>query len=206
MTDFDPNWPHGHVLRHGNNFTIFERTDHGWFGKYEDHAGVERAAKWGNYCGGYLISATTSADEFDFALINAPAPKRTFKRWYVTVENMWEQIIEHTAPDYKTAKRMANSCADDPNVKSIISIYEREVIEGHGLDDSNLQKMHSAPEPEEPKTVHVDFWVNVYGESFHELAFHKTHDDAVLCQRNDGSLLQCIHIERDAKVGEGLDD
>lgn len=199
--EFDPNWEHGHVLRHGNNFTIFEKTDHGWFGKYEDNEGVERAAKWGPYAG-TLVSSISSAEEFRYSLINAPAPKRTFKRWYVDLEYRSGTKVGTSFQTHEEAVKFVKGVRG----AKVLAIHEHETVEGTGLDDSDLQNMHSAPEPEEPKTVKVGFWLNVYDDgSTGDVADTRDEADEAEAELRYCDRIACIHIERDVKVGEGLD-
>lgn len=127
MTDFDPNWPHGHVTRDGRKAriicTLVNNPNLPIIALVQDEGGVEYGAAFeadGRRPGGR---------EFDrgMDLINAPPPKRKFK------VNCWLNVdlsCNVSSFDYRDH---ADHHATHDRIACIR--IEREVEEGEGLDD-----------------------------------------------------------------------
>lgn len=192
--DFDPNWEHGHI-------------------EDPEQAMIKRRVRVlcadANIRDGFpVIALVTNSSGFDEVrayrkngkseicpdLINAPAPKRK------GIAEAWINVYEDDSSAYNTEWE-ATDGADLSRRIACLHVRE-EVEEGTGLDDSNLQNMQSAPEPEEPKTVKVDCWLNIDEDGDIELWLQRVQAD----EWKNRNRIACIHIERDVKVGEGLDD
>jgi hypothetical protein len=53
-----------------------------------------------------------------------------------------------------------------------------------------------------PRTVEVEFWVNVYANGLPSQCLYATHNEADMCARHDR--IACIHFKRAVTEGEGL--
>lgn len=193
---FNIDHPHGHKTRDGRGVKIIN-TEYEFDGGETIVALIDEGGSVPTLQTYFSNGRRFEEDEVsDFDLINVPAPKRTFKRWYVLAR--WDDGSIH---EYSFgSKDAADDCAN--TVRTVIERHEREAVEGTGLDDSNMQNMQSAPEPEEQKTVKVDCWLNIDEDGDIELWLQRVQAD----EWKNRNRIACIHIERDVKVGEGLDD
>jgi hypothetical protein len=120
MTDFDPNWPHGHVTRDGHKARII-CTDAGSH-VYPIVALVGSCPR--SFTSGGRFSASGEHHHFD--LLNAPAPKRKMRlEGWVNVYSM-----KRTSGLY-LSKGDADELAGQDRIACIH--IDREVEEGEGL-------------------------------------------------------------------------
>lgn len=119
MTDFDPNWPHGHVTRDGRKARII-CTDPGSH-VYPIIALVGSCPR--SFTSGGRFSASGEHHHLD--LLNAPAPKRKVR------VRAWLNIYPSGAAYSHLTKIDANTAAGRDRTACIH--IDREVEEGEGL-------------------------------------------------------------------------
>lgn len=89
MTDFDPNWPHGHMTRDGRRAEVLPRRlnhpEYPVLAIVTDASGVEVPGKF--TAAGKWMTGVSDDDD----LLNAPAPKRAWEGWAVMYRdgNVW---------------------------------------------------------------------------------------------------------------------
>lgn len=125
MSDFDPNWPHGHQTRAGVPARIIaldaEIKDYPIVAMVKDEALGERIVSY--TAGGLWVHGGYCHRDKD--LINAPAPKRKIQ------VDCWLNVYEHATYAHKS-KDSANGNAKRDRF-ALIHIC-KEVEDGEGID------------------------------------------------------------------------